>query len=139
MNNNLGDIIMNTARAKSQKGCHKLSKHILSQRYLKILYYSLIHTRLLYGIRLWGNAYQKYICRLEITQKNANRAIAGDNYNVTSSPLFKKLNILKVKDLYDLQIKQFVYKFINMTLPDPLLATYTYHGDRHEHIVDESG
>ena len=122
-------------KSKVSKGVYAInsSKHILSQRHLKILYYSLIHPHLLYGIRLWGNAYQKYICRLEIAQKKAIRAIAGANYNATSSPLFKKLNILKFKDLYDLQIKQFVYEFVNMTLPNPLLATYTYHGDRHEH------
>ena len=66
------------------------------------------------------------------------RAIAGANYNTTSCPLFKKLNILKLKDLYDLQIKQFVYEFGNMTLPDPLLATYTYHGYIHEHNTRDS-
>ena len=127
-------------KSKVSKGVYAInsSKHILSQRHLKILYYSLIHPHLLYGIRLWGNAYQKYICRLEIAQKKAIRAIAGANYNATSSPLFKKLNILKFKDLYDLQIKQFVYEFVNMTLPNPLLATYTYHGDRHEHNTRHS-
>ena len=57
---------------------------------------------------------KKYICRLEIAQKKAIRAIVGANYNATSSPLFKKLNILKLKDLYDLQIKQFVHNFVNI-------------------------
>ena len=41
-------------------------------------------------------------------------------------------------DLYDLQIKQFVYEFVNMTLSSQLLATYTYDVDRHEHNTRHS-
>ena len=76
--------------------------------------------------------------KLEIAQRRAIRAIAGVNFNATSSRRFKKLNIIKFKDLYDLQIDEFVYEFVNMTFPDPLLATFTYHGDIHEHNTGHS-
>ena len=50
------NITLNVARTKSQKGPYAIhsSKHILSQRHLKILYHCLIHPHLLYGIRIWG-------------------------------------------------------------------------------------
>ena len=57
------------------------SKHILSERNLKTLYYSLVHAHLLYGIQLLGNAYHKYIGKLEIAQRKAIRAVCNARYN----------------------------------------------------------
>ena len=45
----------------------------------------------------------------------------GAKYNDPSTPLFKILNILKLKDLYELQTMHFVYDFVNLFLPRPLL------------------
>ena len=115
-----------------------MSKHLLSQRHLKTLYYSLIHPYLLYGIRLWGNTYEKHVKQLESVQKRAVRAIMGAKYNDPSTPLFKILNILKLKDLYELQTMHFVYDFINFVLPRPLLNVYTYHGNIHRHNTRHS-
>ena len=97
-----------------------MSKHILGQKHLKILYYSLVHPYLLYGIRLWGNAFGT----LEIAQKKAMRAMTGARYNDPSSPIFKRLNILKLKDLFEQQVKLFMYDFVNKVLPEPLLGIY---------------
>ena len=108
-----------------------MSKHLLSQRHLKTLYHSLIHPYLLYGIRLWGNTYQKHVKKLESVQKRAVRAIMGAKYNDPSTPLFKTLNILNLKDLYELQTMHFVYDFVNLFLPMSLLNVYTYHGNIH--------
>ena len=115
-----------------------MSKHLLSQRHLKTLYYSLIHPYLFYGIRLWGNTYQKHVKKLESVQKRAVRAIMGAKYNDPSTPLFKILNILKLKDLYELQTMHFVYDFVNLFLPRPLLNVYTYHGNIHRHNTRHS-
>ena len=110
-----------------------MSKHFLNKNHLIIVYYSLIHPHLTYGLRLWGNALQKYITKLEILQKKAVRAITCSKYNTPSSPLFKQLNILKLKDLHELQVEILIYDFVNQRLPDPLLELYSYHGDSHDH------
>ena len=57
----------------------------------------------------------------------------GAKYNDPSTPLFKILNILKLKDLYELQTMHFVYDFVNLFLPMPPLNVYTYHGNIHRH------
>ena len=54
--------------------------------------------------------------KLESVQKRAVRAIMGAKYNDPSSPLFNTLNILKLKDLYELQTMHFVYDFVNLFL-----------------------
>ena len=48
---------------------------------------------------------QKYIRKLEILQKKLLGAITCSKYNTPTSPLFKQLNILKLKDLYDYKLK----------------------------------
>ena len=75
-------------------------KHLLSQRHLETLYYSLMHPYLLYGIRLWGNTYQKHVKKLECSKESSSsKMIMGAKYNDHSTPLLKILNILKLKDL----------------------------------------
>ena len=85
-----------------------------------------MHAHLLYGIQLWGNAYHKYIGKLEIAQRKAIRAIANARCNEASSPLSKRLNVLKLKDMYDLHVKLFVYQIVNALLPVSLLRVYIY-------------
>ena len=110
-----------------------MSKHILGQKHPQILYYSLVHPYLLYGIRLWGSALKRFIGKLEIAQKKAMRAMTVVRYNDLSSPLFKRLNILKLKDLFEQQVKLFMYDFVNKVLPEPLLGIYENHGDIYGH------
>ncbi len=54
-------------------------------------------------------------------------------YNAPSSPLFKDLNIVKLKDLFKLHVNLFMYDFVHGQLPEPLRGIYKYHGDIHEH------
>ena len=80
-------------KKKASSGVYAINmcKHILSEKTLKMLYYSIVHPYIIYGIRLWGNAYQKHIKKLEVVQKKAIRAITGAKYNDASSPLFRHL------------------------------------------------
>ena len=91
-------------KSKVSSGIYALnmSKHVLKQSHLKILYYSLIHSHLTYGLILWGNALQKYISKLGRVQKKAIRAITRSKFNAPSSPILREVNILKLRDLYKL-------------------------------------
>ena len=51
------------------------AKHILSKEHINILYHSLIHTYLLYGITLWETHTNKYLHKLEMLQKKTIRTI----------------------------------------------------------------
>ena len=93
---------------------------------------------IIYGIRLWGNAYQKHIQKLEVVQKKAIRAITGAKYNDASSPLFRHLKIMKFKDLHDMYIQHFVYEFVNDSLPKSLSHIFEYNRDIHRHNTRHS-
>ena len=75
-------------------------KHIFPRNILRIIYNSLIHPHLIYGLSLWGFSPK----RLIILQKKAVRTISLSRYLSHSTPLFKNLKILKIDDQYSIQL-----------------------------------
>ena len=59
-------------------------------------------------------------------------------YNAPSSPLFKEMHTLKLKDLCDSQILNFMYGFVNQNLPKPLLSMFELNRDIHSHATRQS-
>ena len=51
-------------------------------------------------------------------QKRALRIITNSKYNAHTEPLFKNLNLLKIKDIFDIECLKFWYKFVNKKLPN---------------------
>ena len=88
-------------------------KRILPSYILRTLYCSLIQSQFNYCILAWG-----FNCnRIEKTQKKAIRIITCSRYNEHTEPLFKALNLLKIKDLFELNLLKFYYKLKNNHLP----------------------
>ena len=75
-------------------------KNILNQNMLINLYYSLIYSHIVYCIQAWGNAGETELNHILILQK---RLITG----------IVKLRILKIKDIYSLQISKFSFNSVN--------------------------
>ena len=88
-------------------------KHILDRKSMKTLYYSLIHPHITYCLLAWGNANKNSLKKITILQKRAIRLIDQAHYNSHSEPIFKKLNILKISDQYELDVVLFMNKFQN--------------------------
>ena len=64
------------------------SKHILNEKHLKILYYSLVYPYIHYGIMLWGNALIKHIRRIQVTQKKMCASYMWSKFQI---PIFTHL------------------------------------------------
>ncbi len=79
------------------------------------LYFTLIHSRINYGIHIWGNS--SSIEKVYKIQKRALRTIHKTTFRSHTEPLFKSSNILKVSDIYKLQTSLFMYDFNNNLLP----------------------
>ena len=67
-----------------------------------------------YGILIWGHQSD----RIHKLQKRAIRLITGSKYNTHSERLFKRLNLLKITDIFNLSQLKFFHKYINTQLPD---------------------
>ena len=85
---------------------------------LSNLYYALIYPFLIYGIIAWGNTYSTTLQPLFILQKRAIRLMTFTSFHEHSSPIFRKLNIIKLDDLISYHIAVVMY---DSTIPDYLL------------------
>ena len=102
------------------------AKLVLNRKHLITLYHSLVYPYLLYGITLWGNTYNVYLTKLIILQKKLVRLITGANYTAHTEPIFKELKLLKLIDIYRMQIASYVIDFISHELPDSLMGMFEY-------------
>ena len=92
-------------------------KPILPQNALPELYYSMVHSYVLYGLVVWGSTFPSYLKNLNSIQNKAIKLIGGGNHLDRATPYYSKLNILKLPDLYKLETAKFVCRFMHSTLP----------------------
>ena len=88
-------------------------QHIFPKHILITIYNSLIHSYLIYGLLVWGFKSG----RVKILQKKAIRVVANRAYNFHTAPIFKELGILKINQLYQVQLYKLHYRNINNLLP----------------------
>ena len=127
-----------TWKAHTQKIANKISralgiinslKNTLPHYILITLYNSLVLPHLQYSILCWG--YNPG--RVTILQKRAIRLISGSKYNAHTEPIFKKLNLLKLTDIFDISVLKFYFKLKNETLPHYLQNMFPKQEILHSH------
>ena len=102
-------------------------KHTLPLRILFILYNTLILPHLHYGLLFRGH----HSDRIFKLQKRAIRTISNSKYNGHTESICKLLSILKLPDLYKLQLYKMYYKIKREVVPQyctiviPTLTLYT--------------
>ena len=89
-------------------------KYFFPPGVLKMIYYSLIHSHMTYGILLWGF---KNISRLQHVQKKSLRIISNTHYFAHTAPICKRLNIVLLEDIVKISVSKFYYKFVHQQLP----------------------
>ena len=102
----------------------KQVKHIFTADCLRMLYFSFVYPHLLYGLICWGNGQPSLSKQMFVLQKRAIRIIGKAKYNSHTDPLFKKYNLLKVCDLFDMTSLQFMFDYRTLSLPDSFRNTF---------------
>jgi len=92
-------------------------RNVVSVDVSKMLYFSLVHCHLKYCIVSWGTATNSVLQPLELVHNNILRTITYYNYRCHITPLYKSLNILKLHDIYKLEIAKLMHKFHHEMLP----------------------
>ena len=101
---------------------------------LRILYYSLFYSHIKYGIVTWGSTYKSYLKRLEVIQNKAIYAITKTrSYKQKLAPLYHKLEILPIRQLYKIEIAKFMHKLSTSSLLQPLLDQFSMINLRHSY------
>ena len=68
----------------------------------------------------WQHSSKQNISKLELLQRKCIRLMSFAKYHDHSEPLFKKLNILKVKDDLRLKIMKFIFLWLDKETPSSL-------------------
>jgi Reverse transcriptase (RNA-dependent DNA polymerase)/Endonuclease-reverse transcriptase len=93
---------------------------------LKMLYHALILPHLNYCLIVWGGTSKKNLDILLKLQKKAVRIITKSRYRDHSEPLFHKLKLLRISDLYKLQIANFVFKKQTKSMENNIIKTLQF-------------
>jgi len=70
------------------------AKNFLNQKSLKMIYYALFHSHLIYACQIWSCCSESLLKPIVTKQKMAMRIILNAKYNSHTEPLFKKIIIL---------------------------------------------
>lgn len=105
---------------------------------LRMLYFGHIHSRLLYGLGLWGGMLKqdKWII-LEKLQRSFLRLINNAHPLSETSALFLRNKILKLKDALSLEYLKLVFRIRNNLVPSCISALFTT--KRHQYNTRTSG
>ena len=74
-----------------------------------MFYYSLVYSRIQYGIILWGSTCKSVLRELKVGLNDIVRTITGSRKFDHFLPLFKQLKLLKSHDIYQLVLGKFMY------------------------------
>ena len=127
-----------TWKAHTHKIANKISralgiinslKNVLPRNILLTLYNSLVLPHLHYSVLCWGFNPG----RVSTLQKRAVRLISGSKYNAHSEPIFKKLELLSLKDIFNQSTLKFYFKLTNNRLPQYLHNMFQNDTYQHSH------
>jgi hypothetical protein len=101
------------------------SRNFLSEIAKKNLYYALFHSHIVYTNQIWSGAHESSLNKITKLLKTAIRLICNKNSNAHTEPLFKKLEILRVSDLFFFYKSQFMFYYSKNKTPAAFEHTWT--------------
>ena len=99
-------------------------RQFVNMKMLKSIYYSLLYSHLVYAIQVWGSACSTEINKILVLQKRALRIITRNDHFPSvpgplhpTDPLFHKLEILKIQDIFKFQVSKFIFNCLQLNMP----------------------
>ena len=87
---------------------------------MKNVYYALFFSHIVYGIQVWGTMCDIHLKALQVLQNRIVRLITyNDQFPIipgplpASNPIFSKLELLKIKEIFIYSVCRFIHKFLN--------------------------
>jgi len=97
--------------------CIRRIKNFIDQNTLKMLYFSMLHSHIVYCLNIYGCANTTSLQKIRVKQKEAVRIVCNAPYRAHTAPLFKQLCILPLDELIKCNSLKFMHNFINQKLP----------------------
>ena len=112
----------------------------VNTKIMKNVYYALFYSYVVYAIEVWGSACETILTKIAILQKRVIRLLTyKDQFPpipgplIHTSPLFSEMGILKIKDIFAMQISKFIHKCINSNIIGNFDKWFVLNSDVHYH------
>ena len=104
-------------KLQKSMGILRKVKYLLKSSTLLTLYNSLFLPYMMYCCEVWGKAVNVCINKIVVLQKKVIRIVNKCKWDEHTSPIFKRLKLLKFKDIVNLSISVILYKAKHNMLP----------------------
>ena len=101
----------------------------------KQLYYSLVQSRILYGIEVYGACNDTLLNKVQVMQNKLLKVLFNLPYRHNTNQIHSMLKLLKVKDIYNLQVLKFVYESLNKLSIVQFQNYYRYQNNVHNYNI----
>ena len=124
-----------SAKLSSSLYLLRQASNCLPKEVLKTLYYSLVFSKLQYGIMHWGNkgTFAYNLDPIISKQEKAICIINKKKYSKRNSFLFSAVKALKFHDIVYLEMMKFMFDNHHNSLPQPLLSLFTPNTNIHSY------
>ena len=89
----------------------------LSKQNIKTLYYTLIYSRIKYGLAVYGHAGTTMLNKIQFLQNQLLKVLSNKKFRFSTDKLHNEFDILKVQDMLNQEILSFVFKYSINSLP----------------------
>ena len=97
---------------------NKALSTLLPSEILRLLYFTLAYSIIIYGITIWGSGSSHLLNSILLIQKKFIRIITKSEWLAHTTGLFKELKILKLPDLININVCVFMFKLMNYSKND---------------------
>ena len=129
-NSHINDI---SKKISQNSGILYKLRHYVDISTLRSIYYSFIDCYINYCPLIFGNSFDTHLKPLEVAQKKCVRIIAMENRLAHSNPLFSRLKILNVRDIYKLNLGAYMY--VNLESFSDMMSSHTYNTRSSNHYI----
>ena len=106
-------------------------RRYLTIEHIKMIYYTMIYSRIKYGICAYGFAKKENMDKVQILQNKLLKVLLEKKWRTPTNELHNKLDILLVNDLFTQEVSTFVHNYLHGNLPD-VFGDY-YQTMNHQH------
>ena len=107
------------------------AKYLLPMDALKKNYFAHIYTHLTYSLVVWGSMINKSSYNsLYKLQKECVKLMANVPKSSCAEPIFDRLNLIRLSNLIEIELKKLGYKVAHKFLPEPLIELFQTNGGK---------
>ena len=92
-------------------------RRYLSRENMKTLYYTLIYSRIKYGLSVYGQAGKTKLHKIQVLQNKLMKVLSSKKFRYSTDMLHNEFEILKVEDMLKQEVVTFVFNYFNDSLP----------------------